>query len=130
GLVVDQKPINIGHLSSELKKLMAFFFEVENVVIRLRPSFFPFTEPGMEVDCKCIIKDGKLTISEHGNKWIELVGAGMVHPNVFKACKIEQPAYGFAFGVGLDRLVMLKNGIQDIRNLFDTDTRWLKYYAC
>ncbi len=129
GLVVDKDPITIGHLKSELKKFLSFFFEVENVAIRFRPSFFPFTEPGMEVDCRYIKKDGKLIITEHGDKWLELGGAGMVHPNVFKSCGITDSAYGFAFGFGLERLVMLKNGITDIRNLFDTDQRWLKYYA-
>ncbi|MDR3031068.1 MAG: phenylalanine--tRNA ligase subunit alpha [Holosporales bacterium] len=128
-LVVDKKPINIGHLKSELRRFVSFFFEVEDIAIRFRPSFFPFTEPGMEVDCKYFKKEGKLIISKDGDKWLEIGGAGMVHPNVFKACNIEQPAYGFAFGVGLERLIMLKSGIKDIRNLFDTDNRWLKYYG-
>ena len=129
GLVVDKKPISIGHLKNELKKFLSFFFEVEDVAIRFRPSFFPFTEPGMEVDCKYTKRDGKLVITEKGDKWLELGGAGMVHPNVFKSCNIDETAYGFAFGFGLERLVMLKNGITDIRNLFDTDQRWLRHYG-
>lgn len=129
GLVVDRTPITIGHLKNELKKFLAFFFEVEDVAIRFRPSFFPFTEPGMEVDCKYTKKDGKLIITTNGDKWLELGGAGMVHPNVIKNCGIDGEAFGFAFGFGLERLVMLKNGITDIRNLFDTDQRWLQYYG-
>ena len=129
GLVADRNPINIGHLKSELKKLISFFFETDDVEIRFRPSFFPFTEPGMEVDCKYMKKDGRLVITKEGDKWLELGGAGMVHPNVFEACGIKSEAYGFAFGFGIDRLVMLKNGINDIRNLFETDIRFLKHYA-
>ena len=129
GLVADKNPINIGHLKSELKKLLSFFFEVDDVAIRFRPSFFPFTEPGMEVDCRYTKRDGKLIITPKGDRWLELGGAGMVHPNVFKNSGVEGTAYGFAFGFGLERLVMLKNGIQDIRNLFDTDQRWLKHYG-
>lgn len=129
GLVVDKKPITIGHLKNELKKFISFFFEVDDVAIRFRPSFFPFTEPGMEVDCRYTKKDGKLVITASGDKWLELGGAGMVHPNVFKNSGINEQVYGFAFGFGLERLVMLKNGITDIRNLFDTDQRWLRYYG-
>ena len=129
GLVVDRKPLTIGHLKSELKKFLEFFFEADSAAIRFRPSFFPFTEPGMEFDCKYTKKDGRLIITDQGDKWIELGGAGMVHPNVFKSCGIEGPVYGFAYAFGLDRIIMLKNGITDIRNLFDTDQRWLKYYG-
>ncbi len=129
GLVVDRKPLTIGHLKSELKKFLEFFFEADSTAIRFRPSFFPFTEPGMEFDCKYTKKDGRLIITDQGDKWIELGGAGMVHPNVFKSCGIEGPVYGFAYAFGLDRIIMLKNGITDIRNLFDTDQRWLKYYG-
>lgn len=131
GLVVDEKPISVGHLKRELQKFLAFFFEIEhmdNVAIRLRPSYFPFTEPGVEVDCKYAKKDGKLLITKNGDKWLELGGAGMVHPNLYKSCGLKDKLYGFAFGFGLERLVMLKNGIQDIRNLYDTDVRWLKHY--
>lgn len=129
GLVVDTKPITIGHLKSELEKFISFFFETDDVAIRFRPSFFPFTEPSVEVDCKYFKENGKLILSQKGDKWLELGGAGMVHPQVFKNCGIKEQAFGFAFGFGLERLVMLKNGIQDIRNLFDTDIRWLRYYG-
>ena len=129
GLVVDKKPITIGHLKSELRKFLEFFFETDSASLRFRPSFFPFTEPGMEFDCRYTKKDGKLIISSDGDKWIELGGAGMVHPNVFTSCGIEADVYGFAFGLGLERIIMLKCGITDIRNLFDTDQRWLRYYG-
>lgn len=129
GLVVDRVPLTIGHLKNELKKFLSFFFETDSAAIRFRPSFFPFTEPGMEFDCSYIKKDGRLVITDKGDDWIELGGAGMVHPNVFKSCGIDGPVYGFAYAFGLDRIIMLKNGITDIRNLFDTDQRWLKYYG-
>lgn len=133
GLVVEKTPLNIGHLKSEIQKLLAFFFDVKNiddVAIRFRPSYFPFTEPGVEIDCRYMRKDGKLVITKDGDRWLELGGAGMVHPNVYKSCGLEsEKLYGFAFGFGIERLVMLKNGIQDIRNLYDTDMRWLKHYA-
>ncbi len=125
-LVVDRNPISISNLKSELEKLLEFFFETK-VDIRFRPSYFPFTEPGMEVDCKYMKKDNKLVISKDGDKWLELGGAGIVHPNVYKHCGFnDQQLYGFAFGFGLERLIMLKTGIQDIRDLYSTDTRWLK----
>ncbi|MDR0942550.1 MAG: phenylalanine--tRNA ligase subunit alpha [Holosporales bacterium] len=129
GLVVDKKPISIGHLKSELMKFISFFFEIKDVAIRFRPSFFPFTEPGMEFDCRYTKKDGKIIVTPNGDKWLEMGGAGMVHPNVFRNCGITEQAYGFAYGIGVDRLIMIKHGIQDIRNLFDTDSRWLRYYG-
>ncbi len=131
-LVVDKSPISVGHLKRELQKFLAFFFEIEsidNVAIKLCPSYFPFTEPGVEVHCKYAKKDGKLLITKNGDKWLELGGAGMVHPNVYKFCGLQEKLYGFAFGFGLERLVMLKNGVQDIRNLYDTDIRWLQHYT-
>ena len=131
GLVVDYKPINIGNLKDALNKIVAFVFEVDSdsVMVRFRPSFFPFTEPGMEVDCCYSNENGNIKINKNGNKWLELGGAGMVHPNVFKACGINNEAYGFAFGFGLERLVMLKYGINDIRSFYDTDIRLLKHYS-
>ena len=132
-LVVDREPISVRHLKRELQKFLAFFFEknsVDEIVLRLRPSYFPFTEPGLEVDCRYTLKEGELVISKDGDKWIEIAGSGMVHPNVYKACGLDpEGLYGFAFAFGLDRLVMLKNGIKDIRNLYDTDLRWLEHYA-
>ncbi len=129
GLVVDTKPFSIGHLKSELKKFLSFFFKTDEIDIRFRPSFFPFTEPGMEFDCRYVRESGKIKLTKTGDRWLELGGAGMVHPNVFRNCGITEKAYGFAWGLGIDRIVMLKNGISDIRNLFDTDQRWLKYYG-
>ena len=129
-LIADRSPISLGHLKSELRKFLQFFFETDDVSMRFRSSFFPFTEPSVEVDCRCMKKNGQLIITEKGDKWLELGGAGMVHPNVFRNSGITGDAYGFAFGFGLERLVMLKNGITDIRNLFDTDQRWLQHYEC
>jgi phenylalanyl-tRNA synthetase alpha chain len=129
GLVVDKGGITIGHLKSELRKFVAAFFEVQDVAIRLRPSYFPFTEPGMEVDCRYTKENGRLKITKDGDSWLELGGAGMVHPNVFRASGIDGPAQGFAFGFGLERLIMLRHGITDIRTIFDTDVRNIRHYA-
>ncbi|MDR1476425.1 MAG: phenylalanine--tRNA ligase subunit alpha [Holosporales bacterium] len=129
GLVVDRCGITMGHLKNELKKFISMFFEVDDVEIRFRPSYFPFTEPGVEVDCRYKKEGGKLRITKDGDDWLELGGAGMVHPNVFKNCGIEGTAQGFAFGLGLERLIMLKTGISDIRNIYDTDVRWLRYFS-
>ncbi len=129
GLVVDNKPINIGNLKDALSKFVAFVFDVDSVSLRFRPSFFPFTEPSMEVDCCYSRENGNIKINKDGNSWLELGGAGMVHPNVFKYCGIDTEPYGFAFGFGLERLVMLKYGINDIRSLYDTDMRILKHYS-
>ena len=130
GLVVDYKPVNIGQLQKTLKELIAFVFEVSsNVSLRFRPSFFPFTEPGMEFDCCYKKKENKIELVANGNDWLELGGAGMVHPNVLKNCGIKDNVYGFAFGIGLERLVMLKYGITDIRLFFENDNRWLQYYS-
>ncbi|MDR3224335.1 MAG: phenylalanine--tRNA ligase subunit alpha [Holosporales bacterium] len=128
GLVVEKTPLSIGCLKSELMRFISFFFEVENVSVRFRPSFFPFTEPSMELDCRYTKKDGKIIITPDGDKWLEMCGSGMVHPNVFKSCGITEQVYGFAYAFGIDRLVMMKNGIQDIRDLFDPDQRILKHY--
>ena len=129
GLVVDNSPITIGHLKSELRKFLEFFFQADSASLRFRPSFFPFTEPGMEFDCKYTEQDGKLVITSDGNKWIELGGAGIVHPNVLNNCCISSEASGVAFGLGLERIIMLKYGIKDIRSLYDTDKRVLRYYG-
>ncbi len=128
GLVVEEKPLSIGHLKNELKKFIGYFFDVDDVSIRFRPSFFPFTEPSMEFDCRYKKVNGNVVLHKDGDKWLELGGAGMVHPNVFKNCGIDKKLYGFAWGIGVDRITMLKYGVSDIRNLFDTDNRFLKHY--
>jgi len=128
GLHID-KNINMGHLKGCLYYFVKKFFEVEKVKIRFRPSHFPFTEPSAEVDIGYKIQDGKIKIGE-GNKWLEILGCGMVHPNVLKNVKVNPKQYqGYAFGVGLDRLAMLKYGINDIRAFFESDIRWLEFYG-
>ena len=128
GLHID-KNINMGHLKGCLYYFVKKFFEVDKVKIRFRPSHFPFTEPSAEVDIGYKIEDGKIKIGE-GNKWLEILGCGMVHPNVLKNAKINIKQYqGYAFGVGIDRLAMLKYGINDLRAFFESDIRWLKFYG-
>ncbi|NCU74088.1 MAG: hypothetical protein EBV85_02580 [Candidatus Fonsibacter lacus] len=105
------------------------FFEVDKIKMRFRPSHFPFTEPSAEVDIGYELKDGKIVIGE-GDKWLEILGCGMVHPNVLKNCKVNTSIYqGYAFGIGIDRLAMLKYGINDLRSFFETDVRWLEHYG-
>jgi phenylalanyl-tRNA synthetase alpha chain len=128
GLVID-KNTNMGHLKGCLMDFLAAFFNVPNLKIRMRPSFFPFTEPSAEFDMGCSRSKGELKIGE-GNDWIEMGGSGMVHPNVLKHCGIDPEEYqGFAFGLGIERLAMLKYGIPDLRTFFDSDIRWLEHYG-
>ena len=128
GLHID-KNINMGHLKGCLYYFVKKFFEVNKVKIRFRPSHFPFTEPSAEVDIGYKIQDGKIKIGE-GNKWLEILGCGMVHPNVLKNVKVNPKQYrGYAFGVGIDRLAMLKYGINDLRAFFESDIRWLEFYG-
>jgi len=128
GLHID-KNINMGHLKGCLYYFVKKFFEVDKVNIRFRPSHFPFTEPSAEVDIGYKIQDGKIKIGE-GNKWLEILGCGMVHPNVLKNAKVNPKQYqGYAFGVGIDRLAMLKYGINDLRAFFESDIRWLEFYG-
>jgi len=128
GLHID-KNINMGHLKGCLYYFVKKFFEVEKVKIRFRPSHFPFTEPSAEVDIGYKIQDGKIKIGE-GDKWLEILGCGMVHPNVLKNVKVNPKQYqGYAFGVGIDRLAMLKYGINDLRAFFESDIRWLEFYG-
>lgn len=132
GLVID-KATHMGHLKGCLKEFVESYFEVSNVTVRFRPSFFPFTEPSAEVDIGCSRKGGELRIGarEDGcEDWLEILGCGMVHPNVLKACGLDPEEYqGFAFGMGLERIAMLKYGIPDLRTFFDSDVRWLKHYG-
>ncbi|MEO1066025.1 MAG: phenylalanine--tRNA ligase subunit alpha [Pseudomonadota bacterium] len=128
GLVVGED-IHMGHLKWTLEEFCKAFFEVPSVKLRLRPSFFPFTEPSMEVDVGCTFGDGEVKIGE-GDDWMEILGSGMVHPNVLKYGGIDPEKYsGFAFGVGIDRLAMLKYGAPDLRAFFDADARWIKHYG-
>jgi len=123
------KNINMGHLKGCLNYFIKEFFEVDKIKMRFRPSHFPFTEPSAEVDIGYEIKNGKIIIGE-GDKWLEILGCGMVHPNVLKNVKIDTKNYqGYAFGIGIDRLAMLKYGINDLRAFFDCDYRWLNHFG-
>ena len=128
GLHID-KNITMGHLKGCLNYFIKEFFEVDKIKMRFRPSHFPFTEPSAEVDIGYEIKNGKIIIGE-GDKWLEILGCGMVHPNVLKNVKIDPTKFqGYAFGIGIDRLAMLKYGINDLRAFFDCDYRWLNHYG-
>ena len=133
GLVIDETT-HMGHLKHTLEAFLAAFFEVENIAIRFRPSYFPFTEPSMEIDMQCHrVKNGgdgdKLVVGE-GDDWMEIGGSGMVNPHVLRHAGIDGEKYqGFAFGMGIDRLAMLKYGAPDLRAFFEADLRWLKHYG-
>ena len=128
GLHVD-KEITMAHLKGCLNYFIQEFFEIKNIKMRFRPSHFPFTEPSAEVDIGYRIENDKIFIGE-GDKWLEILGCGMVHPNVLKNSNIDANKYqGFAFGMGIDRLAMLKYGINDLRSFFETDFRWLNHFG-
>ena len=128
GLHID-KDINMGHLKGCLNYFIKEFFEVEKIKMRFRPSHFPFTEPSAEVDIGYELKNGKIAIGE-GDKWLEILGCGMVHPNVLKNVNVDSKIYqGYAFGIGIDRLAMLKYGINDLRAFFECDYRWLNHFG-
>ena len=128
GLVID-KNITMAHLKGCLYDFVKAFFELDELPVRYRPSYFPFTEPSAEMDIGCLKTKTELKIGA-GNDWLEILGCGMVHPNVLKAGGIDPDEYqGFAFGMGLDRLAMLKYGIPDLRTFFESDVRWLKHYG-
>ena len=128
GLVID-KEANMGHLKGCLMDFARAYFEVDDLPVRFRPSFFPFTEPSAEMDIGCSRKDGGLKIGA-GDDWMEILGCGMVHPNVLRNCGIDPDVYqGFAFGMGIELIAMLKYGIPDLRTFFDADLRWLKHYG-
>jgi phenylalanyl-tRNA synthetase alpha chain len=128
GLHIDEN-INMGHLKGCLNYFIKEFFEVDKIKMRFRPSHFPFTEPSAEVDIGYEMKDGKIKIGE-GNQWLEILGCGMVHPNVLKNVKVDPSKFqGYAFGIGIDRLAMLKYGINDLRAFFDCDYRWLNHFG-
>jgi len=128
GLHID-KNITMSHLKGCLDYFIKEFFEIKNVKMRFRPSHFPFTEPSAEVDIGYRIENGKIIIGE-GDKWLEILGCGMVHPNVLRNVKVNPSKYqGFAFGMGIDRLAMLKYGINDLRAFFESDYRWLTHFG-
>lgn len=128
GLVID-KSANLGHLKWILEEFCKSFFEVPNVTMRFRPSFFPFTEVSAEVDIQCARRDGEIRFGE-GEDWLEILGCGMVHPNVLRNCGLDPDEYqGFAWGMGIDRIAMLKYGMDDLRQFFEADIRWLNHYG-
>ena len=128
GLAID-KDISMANLKWVLEEFVKSFFEVDDVELRFRASHFPFTEPSAEVDIRCSWDNGALKVGE-GDDWLEILGSGMVHPKVIAAGGIDPEIYqGFAFGVGIDRIAMLKYGIPDLRAFFDSDLRWLRHYG-
>ena len=128
GIVIDQTT-HMGHLKWILAEFCKAFFEVDEVKMRFRASHFPFTEPSMEVDIPCSWQAGQVKIGQ-GDSWLEVLGSGMMHPAVIKAGGLDPDKYqGFAFGMGLDRLAMLKYGIPDLRAFFEADLRWLRHYG-
>ncbi|TFI56980.1 phenylalanine--tRNA ligase subunit alpha [Sphingomonas parva] len=128
GLVID-RGIHLGHLKWTLETFLKAFFERDDIVLRLRPSYFPFTEPSVEVDVGYSIEKGKRVIGG-SEGWMEVLGSGMVHPKVIAACGLDPEEWqGFAFGCGIDRLAMLKYGMDDLRAFFDGDLRWLRHYG-
>jgi len=128
GLVID-RGIHLGHLRWTLETFLKAFFERDDIVLRLRPSYFPFTEPSVEVDVGYSIEKGRRVIGG-SDGWMEVLGSGMVHPKVIAACGLDPDEWqGFAFGTGVDRLAMLKYGMDDLRAFFDGDLRWLRHYG-
>ena len=128
GLAVD-RDISMANLKWVLEEFVKAFFEVDEVELRFRASHFPFTEPSAEVDIRCSWSDGQLKVGE-GDDWLEILGSGMVHPKVLAAGGVDPGIYqGFAFGMGIDRIAMLKYGIPDLRAFFDSDLRWLRHYG-
>jgi phenylalanyl-tRNA synthetase alpha chain len=128
GLVIDSSA-NLGQLKWVLEEFCKAFFEVPKVGMRFRPSFFPFTSPSMEVDIQCRRSGGEIRFGE-GEDWLEILGCGMVHANVLRNCGLDPDRWqGYAWGMGIDRIAMLKYGIPDLRDLFESDVRWLDHYG-
>ncbi len=128
GLAIDRH-ISMANLKWTLEEFCKAFFEVPSMELRFRASHFPFTEPSAEVDIRCSWEGGQLKLGE-GDDWMEILGSGMVHPKVLRAAGVDPDEYqGFAFGIGIDRLAMLKYGIPDLRAFFDSDLRWLRHYG-
>lgn len=133
GLLID-RDIHMGHLKGCLMDFVRAFFEIDALPVQFRPSFFPFVEPGAEVDIACSRKGGglKLGANKDGtiDGWMEILGCGMVHPNVLRNCGLDPEEYqGFAFGMGIERMAMLKYGIPDLRTFYESDVRWLSHYG-
>jgi len=128
GLVIEEG-IHMGHLKGCLIDFVKAFFEVDNVVARFRPHFFPFTEPSAEMDVQCLREGGMVEVGK-GTDWLEVLGCGMVHPNVLRNCGLDPATHqGFAFGMGVDRLAMLKYGMPDLRPYFEADPQWTRHYG-
>ncbi len=128
GLAID-RDITMAQLKWTLEEFCRAFFEVDEVELRFRASHFPFTEPSAEVDIRCSWEGGQLKIGE-GKDWLEILGSGMVHPHVLRSGGIDPDIWqGFAFGMGIDRIAMLKYGIPDLRAFFESDLRWLRHYG-
>ncbi|MGB3723053.1 MAG: phenylalanine--tRNA ligase subunit alpha [Pacificimonas sp.] len=128
GLVID-RGITMGHLKWTLETFLKAFFEVDDIVLRFRPSYFPFTEPSAEVDVGCSFDSGQLKIGG-AKEWLEVLGSGMVNRKVIENCNLDPDEWqGFAFGAGIDRLAMLKYGMTDLRPFFDGDQRWIRHYG-
>ncbi len=128
GLVVDETT-HMGHLKGCLMEFCRAFFGIDDLPVRFRPSYFPFTEPSAEVDIGCTREGGGLKIGA-GDDWLEILGSGMVNPAVLENCGIDSARYqGFAFGMGVERLAMLKYGIPDLRTFYDSDIRWLEHFG-
>jgi phenylalanyl-tRNA synthetase alpha chain len=128
GLAID-RDISMANLKWTLEEFCRAFFEVDEVELRFRASHFPFTEPSAEVDLRCSWENGQLKVGQ-GDDWMEILGSGMVHPKVLDASGVDSTQWqGFAFGIGIDRLAMLKYGIPDLRAFFDSDLRWLRHYG-
>ena len=128
GLAID-KDISMANLKWTLEEFCRAFFEIDGIELRFRASHFPFTEPSAEVDIRCSWEGGTLKLGE-GDDWMEILGSGMVHPKVLQSAGVDPDVWqGFAFGLGIDRLAMLKYGIPDLRAFFDSDLRWLRHYG-
>ena len=128
GLVIDEST-HFGHLKGCMTQFIHAYFESDTVPVRFRPSFFPFTEPSAEVDIGCSRRGGEMKLGPGGD-WLEIMGCGMVHPRVLTACGLDPERWqGFAFGMGVERLAMLKHGIPDLRTFYESDVRWLRHYG-
>jgi phenylalanyl-tRNA synthetase alpha chain len=128
GLVID-RTTHMGHLKGCLIEFCRAYFALDDLPVRFRPSYFPFTEPSAEVDIGCSRQGGELKLGAGGD-WLEILGSGMVHPQVLHNCGIDPAEYqGFAFGMGIERVAMLKYGIPDLRTFYESDLRWLRYYG-